>query len=60
MCAHFLAKTYAKTKEIDPVGGGGRVPVASPLDPPMIFIKNQKVLNLGIHRLREKSHLVIP
>ena len=20
---HFLAKTYAKTKEIDPVGGGG-------------------------------------
>ena len=22
-CIHFLAKTYAKTKEIDPVGGGG-------------------------------------
>ena len=21
---HFLAKTYAKMKEIDPVGGGGR------------------------------------
>ena len=21
-CVHFLAKTYAKTKEIDPVGGG--------------------------------------
>ena len=32
-CVHFLAKTYAKTKEMDPVGGacaGG-----APLDPPM-------------------------
>ena len=22
-CGHFSAKTYAKTKELDPVGGGG-------------------------------------
>ena len=29
---HFLAKMYAKTKEIDPVGGGAPAP---PLDPPM-------------------------
>ena len=27
---------YVKTKEIDPVGGGG-APAASPLDPPMIL-----------------------
>ena len=32
---HFSAKTYAKTKEIDPVGGGGHVPAAPPLDPPI-------------------------
>ena len=30
---YFLAKTYAKTKEIDPVGGGARR--RPPLDPPM-------------------------
>ena len=30
----FSAKTYVKTKELDPVGGGGHAPVA-PLDPPM-------------------------
>ena len=29
---HFLAKTYAKMKEMDPVGGGRR---RRPLDPPM-------------------------
>ena len=23
-CVHFLAKTHAKMKEMDPVGGGGR------------------------------------
>ena len=37
-CIHFLAKTYAKTKEIDPVGGvhaGG-----APLDLPMERINN--------------------
>ena len=27
---HFSAKTYAKTKEIDPVGGGGGAPAAPP------------------------------
>ena len=33
-CIHFLAKTYAKMKEMDPVGG--RAPAAPPpLDPPM-------------------------
>ena len=33
-CIHFSAKTYAKTKEMDPVGGG------RPLDPPMdMYIK---------------------
>ena len=32
-CIHFSAKTYAKTKEIDPVGG--RVPRRPPMDPPM-------------------------
>ena len=26
----FSAKTYAKTKELDPVGGGGRAPAAPP------------------------------
>ena len=31
---HFLAKMYAKRKEIDPVRG--RTPVAPPLDPPMM------------------------
>ena len=31
---HFLVKMYAKMKEIDPVGGGGRA-AAPPLDPPM-------------------------
>ena len=30
---HFSAKMYAKTKEIDPVGG------AAPLDPPMGYMK---------------------
>ena len=33
-CIHFSAKTYAKMKEIDPVGGGGGAGGA-PLDPPM-------------------------
>ena len=33
-CVHFLAKTYAKMKEIDPVGGGAHAGSA-PLDPPM-------------------------
>ena len=32
---HFSAKTYVKTKEIDPVGGGA--PAAPPLDPPMHY-----------------------
>ena len=30
---HFLAKTYAKTKEMDPVGGA--CTSGAPLDPPM-------------------------
>ena len=34
---HFLAKMYAKTKEMDPVWGGGRASSA-PLDPPMCNI----------------------
>ena len=33
-CIHFLVKTYAKTKEIDPVGGGGGRR-RRPLDLPM-------------------------
>ena len=33
---HFSAKTYAKMKEIDPVGGGR--PGGAPLDPPMYTI----------------------
>ena len=35
-CVHFLVKTYAKTKEMDPVGGrtGG-----APPDPPMQTVK---------------------
>ena len=41
---HFSAKTYAKTKEIDPVrGGGGRAPVAPPLDPPMYCGGNRSI-----------------
>ena len=35
---HFSAKTFAKMKEIDPVGGGGGRRGA-PLDPPMIFMQ---------------------
>ena len=35
-CVHFLAKTYAKMKEIDPVGG--YVLAAPPLDPPMLYM----------------------
>ena len=36
---HFSVKTYAKTKEMNPVGGGGgHVPVA-PLDLPMTHVK---------------------
>ena len=31
---HFSVKTYVKTKEIDPVGGGARR--GAPLDPPMV------------------------
>ena len=32
---HFSVKTYVKTKELDPVGGGGGANSA-PLDPPMV------------------------
>ena len=36
-CVHFLVKTYAKMKEIDPVGGGGGARAGgAPLDPPML------------------------
>ena len=35
----FLAKTYAKTKELDPVGGGARAGSAPPPDLPVICIK---------------------
>ena len=42
-CVHFLVKTYAKTKEMDPVGGGvgGWRALAAPLppDPPMCLLK---------------------
>ena len=31
-CGHFSAKTYAKTKELDPVGEGGDAPVVRPQD----------------------------
>ena len=29
-CGHFLVKTYAKMKELDPVRGGGHAPAAPP------------------------------
>ena len=29
-CVHFLVKTYVKTKEIDPVGGGGACAGSTP------------------------------
>ena len=38
-CVHFSAKTYAKTKEMDPVGGGGGRAGSAPVDPPMISIR---------------------
>ena len=43
---HFSAKTYVKTKKIDPVGGGGGggAPAAPPLDPPMIWLYLNKCL----------------
>ena len=34
-CVHFLAKMYAKTKEMDPVGGARAD--GAPLDPPMVM-----------------------
>ena len=34
-CRHFLVKTYAKMKELDPIGGGGAG--GTLLDPPMTF-----------------------
>ena len=33
-CGHFSGKTYVKTKELDPVGGGAHAG-GTPLDPPM-------------------------
>ena len=36
-CVHFSAKTYVKTKEIDPVGGARTA--VPPLDPPMIMLE---------------------
>ena len=41
---HFLAKMYAKTKEMDPVGGGG-APAAPPLDPPMKTVPKENLNN---------------
>ena len=36
-CGCFLAKTYAKTKELDPVGGGGCTPAAPPGSTNVLF-----------------------
>ena len=48
-CVHFSAKTYAKMKEIDPVGGGGARRRRPPLDPPInksiFFILTLAVIN---------------
>ena len=35
-CIHSSAKTYAKTKEMDPVGGGAHAG-STPADPPMVI-----------------------
>ena len=35
----FLAKTDVKTKEMDPVGGGGARTGGAPLDPPMCTVQ---------------------
>ena len=44
-CVHFSAKTYAKMKEIDPVGG--RAQAAPPPDPPMYCkMSDVKVLEI--------------
>ena len=46
---HFLAKMYAKTKELYPVGGAGR---RRPLDPPMI---RAKYCEFPLFRLQKQS-----
>ena len=49
-CGHFSVKTCVKTKELDPVGGGGGRGTCwwrTPLDPPMVSLrKNKKAVRL--------------
>ena len=52
---HFLAKTYAKTKEIDPVGGGAAPAAPPPPDPPMVNQPNFQ--SHFLHLKHEFQHL---
>ena len=52
---HFLAKTYAKMKEIDPVGG--HMLAAPPLDPPMVI---PLILGKIVRKKSERPFLAIP
>ena len=45
-CVHFLAKMYAKTKEIDPVGGGGACTDSAP--PPGSANATNKIFQLDL------------
>ena len=60
-CIHFLAKMYVKTKEIDPVGGGGGTcwwhPPGSANDSVQMclgfyYATAKDILSLKIHRAR--------
>ena len=46
---HFLVKTYAKTKEIDPVGGGAL------LDPPMTITYDCIGLSTCLYILAQRT-----
>ena len=43
-CRYFSMKMYAKTKELDPVGG---MRPACPLDPPMVLVMFKKMFHFS-------------
>ena len=59
-CGHFLAKMYAKMKELGPIGGHAP---STPLDPPMhlglynkfILVTRKQVLELYVTAIERKT-----